>query len=91
MNQDIKTTGDFESIEIVKANSIRASQEGFAVLDALKDGSLSLSEASEYSNALGKINAANSNVLKADLLTITIDKQTTERMKRLETKHLEND
>lgn len=79
-----ETQGDFDSIEIVKANSIRASKEGFAVLDALKKGDLSLSEASEYSNALGKINAANGNVLKADLLMLTIDKQTTERMKRLE-------
>ena len=84
MNNEMKITGDFESVETVKLNSIRASQEGFAVLDALKSGQLSLSEASEYSNALGKINAANSNVLKADLLAITIDKQTTERMKRIE-------
>lgn len=84
MNNEMKITGDFESVETVKVNSIRASQEGFAVLDALKSGQLSLSEASEYSNALGKINAANSNVLKADLLAITIDKQTTERMKRIE-------
>lgn len=85
----MKTTGDFESIEIVKANSIRASEEGFAVLKALKDGKLSLSEASEYSNALGKINAANSNVLKADLLALTIDKQTTDRMKRLDSSNME--
>ena len=84
MNNEMKITGDFESVETVKVNSIRASQEGFAVLDALKSGQLSLSEASEYSNALGKINAANSNVLKADLLAITIDNQTTERMKRIE-------
>lgn len=83
MKLDNRNNEDYESIEIVKQNSIRASQEGFAVLDALKSGVLSLNEASEYSNALGKINAANSNVLKADLLAITIDKQTTDRMKAL--------
>lgn len=74
---------DFDSIVEVKKNSIRASKEGFAILDQLKTGDLSLSEASEFSNALGKINAANGNILKADLLMLTIDKQNSDRTRRI--------
>ena len=75
---------EIDSIEIVKQNSIRASVEGFAILDALKCGDMSLSEAQEYSNALGKINAANGNLLKADILGLAIIKQESDRAKRIE-------
>jgi hypothetical protein len=74
---------EIDTIDLVKSNSIRASKEGFSILDALKSGDLSLTEASEYSNAIGKINAANGNILKADLITLAIDKADGDRVKRL--------
>lgn len=73
-----------ESIAQVKENSLRASNEAFEVLAAIKDGAITLNEAQEMSNALGKVNAANGNILKADLLALAIDKQTTAAMRGLE-------
>jgi len=64
-----------DALSTVKENSMRAANEAFDVLAALKDGAISLNEASEMSNAIGKINGANANVIKCELLTLAIDKQ----------------
>lgn len=85
MNNTKEETTGIVSIDEVKRNSIRASKEAFAILDGLKSGDLSLSEAAEYSNSLGKVNAANGNLLKADLLILAIDKQDADRAKRIAT------
>lgn len=72
------------TLETVKENSLRASNEAFEVLAALKDGSVNLNEASEMSNAIGKVNQANANAIKADLLALAIDKQSQQCLKRIE-------
>ena len=85
MNTNTETAilGTLETLEIVKENSLRASNEAFEVLANLKDGEISLPQAQEMSNAIGKVNAANGNVLKADLLALAIDKQTSAALKQL--------
>tara|TARA_R110000803_G_scaffold175898_1_gene238466 strand:- start:516 stop:755 length:240 start_codon:yes stop_codon:yes gene_type:complete len=72
-----------DALETVKENSLRASNEAFEILAALKDGDIKLSEASEMSNAIGKINAANSNVIKSELIMFARNKDS-EQIKRIE-------
>lgn len=64
-----------DTLNKVKTNSMKASDEAFKVLEALKSREISIKEASEMSNALGKVNAANGNALKADILSLELDKQ----------------
>lgn len=66
---------DFAAMEMVKVKSELAMNEAFAVLDGIKDGSVSLSHATEMSNAIGKANAAIGNIIKADLMCLAIEKQ----------------
>ena len=72
-----------DALETVKENSLRASNEAFEILAALKDGDIKLSEASEMSNAIGKINAANSNVIKSELIMFARNKDS-EQIKQIE-------
>jgi len=66
---------DTAAMEMVKLKSERAMNEAFAVLDGIKDSTISLAEATEMSNALGKANAAIGNIIKADLLCLAFEKQ----------------
>jgi hypothetical protein len=68
---------DTTAMEIIKVKSERAMNEAFAVLDGIKEGKISLSEATEMSNALGKVNAAIGNIIKADLVCLAFEKQAT--------------
>ena len=72
---------DTSAMEMVKVKSERAMNEAFAVLDGIKDSSISLAEATEMSNALGKANAAIGNIIKADLLCLAFEKQSTNHTK----------
>lgn len=67
---------DTAALEMVKVKSERAMNEAFAVLDGIKEGKISLADATEMSNAIGKANAAMSNILKADLICLAFEKQT---------------
>ena len=66
---------DTKAADLVIENSARASNEAFEVLAAIKDGDITLAEASEMSNAIGKINGANGNIIKAALLKMTKERQ----------------
>lgn len=70
------------AMEMVKVKSERAMNEAFAVLDGIKDSTISLAEATEMSNAIGKANAAIGNIIKADLLCLAFDKQSTNHAAR---------
>ncbi len=67
---------DNAAMEMVKVKSERAMNEAFAVLDGIKEGKISLAEATEMSNALGKVNAAIGNIIKADIVCLAFEKQT---------------
>lgn len=69
------------AMEMVKVKSERAMNEAFAVLDGIKEGKISLPEATEMSNAIGKANAAIGNIIKADLLCLAYEKQATTHAK----------
>lgn len=71
MNEESDTC----AMEMVKLKSERAMNEAFAVLDGIKENTISLAEATEMSNALGKANAAIGNIIKADLLYLAFEKQ----------------
>ena len=73
---------DTASMEVVKLKSERAMNEAFAVLDGIKDSTISLAEATEMSNAIGKANAAIGNIIKADLLCLAFEKQATNHAAR---------
>lgn len=73
---------DTAAMEAVKQKSERAMNEAFAILDGIKDGSVSLAEATEMSNAIGKANAAIGNIIKADLLCLAFEKQATNHAAR---------
>lgn len=62
-------------IEPVKTSSERAMVEAFAVLDGIKSGDISLAQATEMSNAIGKANSAIGNIIKADLLCLAFEKR----------------
>jgi hypothetical protein len=64
-----------EAMEMVKIKSERAMAEAFAVLDGIKENTISLPEAMEMSNALGKVNAAIGNIIKADLVCLAYEKK----------------
>ena len=69
---------ELEAMEMVKIKSERAMNEAFNILDGLKEGQLSLADATEMSNAVGKANAAIGNVIKAELLCLAMTKQSTD-------------
>jgi hypothetical protein len=73
---------DSAAMEMVKVKSERAMNEAFAVLDGLKDSTITLAEATEMSNAIGKANAAIGNIIKADLLCLAFEKQATNHTAR---------
>jgi len=73
---------DTAAMEMVKVKSERAMNEAFAVLDGLKDSTITLAEATEMSNAIGKANAAIGNIIKADLLCLAFEKQATNHTAR---------
>jgi len=64
-----------EVMEMVKLNSARAMTEAFAVLDGIKENTISLPESMEMSNALGKANAAIGNIIKAELVSLACEKR----------------
>lgn len=66
---------DFATIELVKVKAERAMNEAFEVLEGLKEKTISIAEATEMSNAIGKANGAMGNILKSDLLALAIAKQ----------------
>lgn len=72
MTTELKTDS---ALSIVKENTMRAANEAFDVLASLRGGAISLNEASEMSNAIGKVNGANANTIKCELLSLAIDKQ----------------
>lgn len=72
---------DTSAMEMVKVKSERAMNEAFAVLDGIKDGTVSLADATEMSNAIGKANAAIGNIIKADMLCLAFEKQATNHAK----------
>lgn len=72
---------DTAAMEMVKVKSERAMNEAFAVLDGIKESKISLAEATEMSNAIGKANAAIGNIIKADLMCLAFEKQATNHAK----------
>jgi hypothetical protein len=83
MKSKMTTTDDFAAIEMVKVKAERAMNEAFEVLEGLKEGTISIAQATEMSNAIGKANGAMGNILKADLLALAIDKQAAAHVARL--------
>lgn len=72
---------DTAAMEMVKLKSERAMNEAFAILDGLKENTITLAEATEMSNALGKANAAIGNIIKADLMCLAFEKQAVNHFK----------
>jgi len=60
--------------EFIDSHARTATSEALAVLKALEDGKLSLAEASERTNAIGKANGAISQY-KSDGLELILDRQ----------------
>tara|TARA_R110000764_G_C10883279_1_gene369355 strand:+ start:547 stop:798 length:252 start_codon:yes stop_codon:yes gene_type:complete len=73
-----------ETIAIAQNNSMRSANEAFEVLTSIKEGAITLPEASEMTNALGKVNGATANLIKANLLALTINNQSQQVLKRIE-------
>ena len=61
--------------EFIDSHARTATSEALAVLKALQDGKLSLAEASERTNAIGKANGAISQLIKSDGLELILDRQ----------------
>ena len=75
MNETNVMNDDFATLELVKVKAERAMNEAFGVLEGLKEKTISVAEATEMSNAIGKANGAMGNILKSDLLALAIAKQ----------------
>lgn len=75
MNKKTTMNNEKEAMEMVKIKAERVMNEAFAVLDGIKENTISLAEATEMSNALGKANAAIGNIIKADMMCLAFDKQ----------------
>ncbi len=61
---------DTETQAIIRAKSIKGIDRAELVFEGIRDGSITLPEAQELSNALGKANGAIGNLLKLDLLKL---------------------
>ena len=89
MKKLINEDSDTAAMEMVKLKSERCVNEALAVLDGLKEGNISLADATEMSNAIGKANAALGNIIKADFLCLAIDKRATSFMEAKRGKRIE--
>ena len=63
-----------EVLAEVRASALRTSKAAREVFDALRDGEISVADATELSNALGKANGADSNAIKAIMTGMILDK-----------------
>jgi len=66
---------DTDTMKLVEQCSVRGMSESFAVLDGIKDNSISLAKASEMSNAIGKATGAAGNLIKMNLLKLALARQ----------------
>ena len=81
MNHQLEIESDNGStMQMVKVKSERAMNEAFAVLDMIKEETISLAMASEASNAIGKANAAIGNIIKAELLSFAMIKNSSKNL-----------
>jgi hypothetical protein len=61
---------DTETQAIIRAKSLTAIDRAELVFEGIRSGKISLPEAQELSNALGKANGAIGNLLKLDMLKL---------------------
>ena len=77
MKRQTNELDSFDTMTAMKLKSERVMTEAFAVLDGLKENSITLPMATEMSNALGKANAAIGNIIKATVVELACEKQAT--------------
>lgn len=63
-----------EYLDHVKASGMQNSKSARQVFEGLMAGTISVADATELSNALGKANGADGNIIKAVLVGVMLDK-----------------
>jgi len=81
----IEMDNNREYLASVKESALANSKAAREVFNALRAGEISVADATELSNAIGKSNGGHSNVLKAVMTEMVLDKlELTHRAKLLE-------
>lgn len=73
----MNTNTAIDTMDTIRNASKRVMNEALNVMDGIKKGEISLNQATEMSNAMGKANAAIGNILKIEVMCMTYEKIST--------------